>query len=78
MQAMVTMLVLTLPNFNIPFVVESDASNESIREMFSQWGKHIAYFSKELAPKHQVFLIYEKGMMVILTAVKKIECILHR
>ena len=68
---MVSAPILALPNFNTTFVVESDACNEGIGVMLSQAGRSIAYFSKGLAPKHQVLSIYEKEMMVILAVVKK-------
>ena len=40
-QTMVTAPVLTLPNFKVPFVVDSDASNESIRAILSQKGANL-------------------------------------
>ena len=56
-KAMVTAPVLALPHFNIPFVVESDASSEGIRAVFTQQGRLITYFSKALRPKHQVMSV---------------------
>ena len=70
-QAMVTAPVLALPNFNIPFVIKFDASSEGIGSVLSQGGRPIAYFSKGLAPKHQVLFVYEKEMLAILAVVKK-------
>ena len=68
---MVTGPVLALPNFDIPFVVESNASNEGIKAVLNQQGNPIAYFNKGLAPKHQVLSVYEKKMMAILATIKK-------
>ena len=39
--------------------------------VLSQGGKPVAYFSKALSPKHQLFSVYEKEMLAILAAVKK-------
>ena len=68
---MVTTPILALPNFTIPFVVESDAFNEGIGVVLTQGGRPTAYFSKGLSPKHQALFVYEKEMLAILAAVKK-------
>ena len=70
-QAMMFALILALPNFNLLFIVESDASNEGIKVVLSQEGCPVAYFNKGLTPKHQVLSIYKKEMMATLTAIKK-------
>ena len=70
-QSMVTAPVLAMPNFNIPFVVEFDASNEGIGAVLTQEGHPIVYFSKALGLKHQVLSVYEKEMLAIFAAVKK-------
>ena len=62
---------MALPDFNITFVVESDASSIVIGVVLSQKSRPIAYFSKALSPKLQVKSVYEKEMLAILSAVKK-------
>ena len=68
---MITTLVLALPYFDLTFEVESDVSSTGIGAVLSQVGKPIAYYIKALAPKHQVLLVYEKKVMVILSFIMK-------
>ncbi|XP_068462183.1 uncharacterized mitochondrial protein AtMg00860-like [Phaseolus vulgaris] len=63
--------VLSLPNFSIPFVVETDDSNIAIGVVLSQEGHPIAFFNKKLYPKMQASSAYVKEMLVITEAVKK-------
>ncbi|OMO49727.1 reverse transcriptase [Corchorus capsularis] len=70
--------VLALPDFNATFTLESDACSVGIGAILSQNGKPIAYFSKALAPRHQVLSIYEKEMLAILAAVKRSSYLLGR
>jgi hypothetical protein len=54
--------VLTMPNFQEEFVIESDASDSGIGAVLMQRGHPIAiaYISKALSPKHQGLSTYEK------------------
>nr|GFA41315.1 retrovirus-related Pol polyprotein from transposon 17.6 [Tanacetum cinerariifolium] len=56
--AMSQNLVSVLPDFNKPFIVETDDSGIGI--VLQQGGHHIAYLSKSLFPKHQALSTYEK------------------
>lgn len=48
-RALMNALVLVLPNFNIPFIVQTDALGSGVGAVLPQ-GKHpIAYFSKQLS-----------------------------
>ena len=51
-QAMITTLILALPNFNVEFIMEFDASHTGIEAVLTQGGKPMAYFSKVLFDKH--------------------------
>jgi hypothetical protein len=70
-QALVQAPVLALPNFNLQFVVETDASEKGIGAVLMQQGHPIAYISKALGMKAQGMSTYEKECMAILMAVSK-------
>ena len=45
--------VLALPNFQLPFILETNASDTGIGAVLHQNGHPIAFFSKKLAPRVQ-------------------------
>lgn len=61
-QAMSTTLVLALPDFQQPFVVETDASDQGLGVVLLQQGRPLAYLSKALGVKNKQLSIYEKGV----------------
>lgn len=52
--------VLALPNFQLPFTVETDASDSGIGAVLTQNGHPIAYLSKALGPRTRGLSTYEK------------------
>lgn len=70
-QAMITSPVLALPDYSIPFVVETDASDQGVGAVLMQQGRPIAYFSKGLSNKHQGLSTYEKELLAIVLATQK-------
>ena len=68
---MMQALVLTLPNFQLLFVVECDALGNGLGVVLMQEQRHIAYFSTALMVKHLLLSTYEKELMALVLVVKK-------
>ena len=67
--ALSTTPVLALPDFSIPFHIETDASGTGIGAVLLQRGHPLAFISKPLSPKNRGLTVYEKEYLVILMAV---------
>ena len=63
--------VLFLPNFEEPFVVETDACMNGIGAVLMQRNRPIAYLSKALSEKNQLLSIYDKEFLALLMAVER-------
>jgi hypothetical protein len=70
-QKMTSAPVLALPNFSLPFTLETDASGSGIGAMLMQQGRLIAFYSQALGPRADVQLTYHKEGLAILEALKK-------
>lgn len=69
--AMSSALVLRLPDFTIPFLIETDASDFGIGAFLMQQNHPIAYFSKKLGPRHRLASTYHKELYAIVEVVQK-------
>ena len=68
---MVQALVLAMPNFELPFVLETDASDYGIGAVLMQANHLVAYLSKHLCPRSQTLSVYEKECLAILMAIDR-------
>lgn len=68
---MVTVSMLTIPDFSKEFVVEIDASGIGLRTVLIQERKPIYYLSKALSLKNQDKLVYKKELMAIVMTLQK-------
>jgi hypothetical protein len=63
--------LLALPDFTLPFTLETDACATGIGAILMQQGKPLAFYSKGLGSHNSTKSIYEKEAMAILLALKK-------
>lgn len=63
--------ILALPNFQLPFTVETDACAEGIGAVLMQSGQPVAYLNKALGEKHKALSIYEMEFLALIMAVDK-------
>ena len=70
-EAFCTTLVLRLPDFSLPFVLETDALGTGMGVVLSQQHHPIAFFSKSFCPKLLRASTYVRELAAITVAVKK-------
>ncbi|WZZ63774.1 hypothetical protein YC2023_075144 [Brassica napus] len=70
-RAMTKLSVLVLPNFCLPFVLETDASCACIGAVISQQNHPIAFISQGVSAKGRAKSVYERELLAIVFAVTK-------
>jgi len=70
-KAMTEALVLALPDFTVPFVLETDVSGLAMRVVLMQHSHPIAFFSKPFCPRLQRASTYVRELHAITTVVRK-------
>lgn len=68
--------VLSMPDFQQEFTLETDASGYGIGEVLMQSNKPIAFFRKLLGSRGQSKSIYKNELIVIVLAIQKWKCYL--
>ena len=70
-KVMTTAPVLSMPNFELPFVIETDACGIGIGAVLMQQGHPIAFLSKALSVQNLGLSVYEKELFALVLAVTK-------
>lgn len=70
-QAMATTPVLALPDFNKPFLIETDACDQGVGAVLMLRDRPVAFFNKALTEQHKHLSIYEKEFLALIMAVDK-------
>ncbi|KAA0033719.1 Transposon Tf2-6 polyprotein [Cucumis melo var. makuwa] len=70
-RAMISVPVLALLDFSLPFTIETDALGTGLGAVLSQNNRPIAYFSQKLSPRAQAKSIYERELMAVVMAIQK-------
>ena len=70
-EVMSSCLVLALPNFNQPFVLECYASGVGIGAILMQHKDPIAHESRNISAIKRLYPIYDKEMLAIMHALEK-------
>lgn len=69
--AMISPLVLALPNINETFVIETEALGHGLGAILSQNGHPLAFAGKALSPLERQLFVYERELLAFVFAVKQ-------
>ena len=66
---MTQVLVLVLPDFSKPFIIEANASGQGVGAVLMQGERPFVFFSQAFSERAQLKSVYEKELMTIALAV---------
>ncbi|WZZ69974.1 hypothetical protein YC2023_081344 [Brassica napus] len=69
-EAMTSTPTLALPNFSMPFVIETDASGDGIGAVLSQNGQPITFMSRSLGVTKKVWSTYAREMLAVIVGIR--------
>ena len=72
-----TALVLTLPDLQRPFEIQTNASDYAMGAMLIQHGKTICYHSETFNSTVVNYPTYDKELYALVQSVKKVETLLN-
>lgn len=75
---MTTTLVLMLPDYTKPFILECDAFGKGVGAVLMQDGKPIAFYSKALSTTSLGLSTHEKELLAVVMAITKSIFVLIR
>lgn len=70
-KAMTGLLTLSMPNFSMPFEIETNALGFGIGAVLMQQGRSLVFSSQAVSERMQMKSMYEKKFMAIVFAVQK-------
>lgn len=76
-QSLISNNLLAYPNFEIPFEISTDASNEAIEAILSQNNIPIAFASKTLNKTESKYSTIEKELLGVVWGVKRFRCYVY-
>lgn len=68
--AIVSSAILIMPDFNLPFVVECNASTSGVGAVLIQQNRPVAYFSKVISDKSTAMSAYEMELIALVLAIQ--------